>query len=120
MGTVPIAVGFIIKLGLGYCMISDLKITVLKRFHPDEVFGDDYPIEKLDWMGRCHMLGDGQEFTVHEVEMPEGFCSGAWTAIYPHIRMLAFGGNMPGTEEGIALGSCNDGLRPVVFKIDRV
>lgn len=58
-------------------MISDLKITVLKRFHSDEVFGEDYPIKKLDWMGRCHMLGDGQEFTVHEVEMPGEFCSGA-------------------------------------------
>jgi uncharacterized repeat protein (TIGR04076 family) len=93
---------------------------VLRRFHPDEVFGDNYPIEKLDCMGKCYMLEDGQEFTVHEVEMPEGFCSGACTAIYPHIRMLAFGGNMPGTEEGLALGSCNDGLRPVVFKIERV
>ncbi len=30
-------------------MISDLKVTVLRRFHPDEVFGDDYPIKKLDY-----------------------------------------------------------------------
>ena len=100
-------------------MISDLIITVLRRFHPDDVFGEDYPIKKLDWMRQCHVVEDGQEFIVHEMEMPEGFCSGAWTAIYPHLRMLAFGGNMPGTEEGIALGSCNDGLRPVVFKIER-
>ena len=101
-------------------MISDLKITVLRRFHPDEVFGDDYPIEKQEWMGVCHMLEDGQEFIVREGDMPEGFCSGAWVAIYPHIRMLTLGGNMPGTKEGIALGSCNDGLRPVVFKIERI
>ena len=101
-------------------MISDLKITVLRRFHPDEVFGDDYPIEKQEWMGVCHILEDGQEFIVREGDMPEGFCSGAWVAIYPHIRMLTLGGNMPGTKEGIALGSCNDGLRPVVFKIERI
>ena len=101
-------------------MISDLKITVLRRFHPDEVFGDDYPIEKQEWMGACHVLEDGQEFIVKEGEMPEGFCSGAWVAIYSHIRMLTMGGNMPGTKEGIALGSCNDGLRPVVFKIERI
>ena len=100
-------------------MISDLKITVLRRFHPDEVFGDDYPIEKQEWMGPCYMLDEGDEFIVKEGEMPEGFCSGAWVAIYPHVRMLTMGGNMPGTEEGIALGSCNDGLRPVVFKIER-
>ena len=101
-------------------MISDLKITVLRRFHPDEVFDDDYPIEKQEWMGVCHMLEDGQEFIVKKGEIPEGFCSGAWVAIYPHVRMLIMGGNMPGTEEGIALGSCNDGLRPVVFKIERI
>jgi len=94
-------------------MISDLKITVLRRFHPDDVFGEDYPIKKLDWMSQCHVVEDGQEFIVHEMEMPEGFCSGAWT------RARAFGGNMLGTEKGIALGSCNDGLRPVVFKIER-
>ncbi len=70
-------------------MISDLKITVLRRFHPDDVFGEDYPIKKLDWMRQCHVVEDGQEFIVHEMEMPEGFCSGAWTAIYPHLRARA-------------------------------
>ena len=101
-------------------MIPDLRITVLRVFHPDEVFGDDYPIEKQDWMGPCYMHNKGDEFIVHEGEMPGGFCSGAWVAIYPHVRMLLMGGNMPGTKAGIALGSCNDGLRPVVFKIERV
>ena len=101
-------------------MVSDLKITVLRVFHPDEVFGEDYPIEKKDWMGPCYIHDEGQEYIVRNGEMPAGFCSAAWTAIYPHIRLLVMGGNMPGTEPGIALGSCNDGLRPVVFKIERI
>jgi uncharacterized repeat protein (TIGR04076 family) len=62
----------------------------------------------------------GQEFIVLDGEKPDGFCSSAWVAIYPHVRLLLMGGNMPGTEEGLALGSCNDGLRPVVFKIERI
>lgn len=101
-------------------MLPEIKITVLRRFHPDEVFGDDYPIEKQDWMGKCYMIEDRQEFTVKDGDMPEGFCSSAWTAIYPHLRMLIFGGDMPGTEPGIAIGACSDGLRPVVFKIERM
>jgi uncharacterized repeat protein (TIGR04076 family) len=96
-----------------------LKITVLRRFHPDEVF-EEYPIKKQDWMAQCGWFEDGQEIEVEKLKVPEGFCSGAWTAIYPHLRMLAFGGNMPVTEDGIAIGCCNDGLRPVVFKIERV
>ena len=101
-------------------MVFDLKITVLRVFHPDEVFGEDYPIEKQDWMGPCYIHEERQEYVVRDSEMPEGFCSGAWVAIYPHVRRLLMGGNMPGTEPGIALGSCNDGLRPVVFKIERL
>jgi len=101
-------------------MVSDLKITVLKVFHPDEVFGDNYPIKKQDWMGPCYIHREEQEFLVKGGEKPEGFCSGAWVAIYPHIRLLVMGGDMPGVEPGLALGSCNDGLRPVVFKIERV
>jgi uncharacterized repeat protein (TIGR04076 family) len=100
-------------------MIPDFRITVLRRFHPDEVFGESYPIEKQDWMNKCDMLENGQEFIVHEMEMPEGFCSGAWTTSYPHLRMLAFRGNMSGTEEGLAFVSCNDGLSPVLLKIVR-
>ena len=101
-------------------MVSDLKITVLRVFHPDEVYGMDYPIEKQDWMGPCYMHEAGQEFIVREGGLPEGFCSGAWVAIYPHIRLLMMGGDMPGTKPGVALGSCNDGLRPVIFKIERI
>jgi len=101
-------------------MVSDLKITVLRVFHPDEVYGMDYPIEKQDWMGPCYMHEVGQEFIVREGEIPKGFCIGAWVAIYAHIRLLMMGGNMPGTRPGIALGSCNDGLRPVIFKIERI
>jgi len=101
-------------------MVADLRIRVLRVFHPDEVFGDDYPIEKQDWMGPCYMHTVGQEFLLCDGEKPEGFCSGAWVAIYPHIRLLVMVGNMPGAREGFALGSCNDGLRPVVFQIERV
>ena len=84
-------------------MVSDLKITVLRVFHPDEVFGMDYPIEKQDWMGSCYMHEVGQEFIVREGELPEGFCSGAWVAIYPHIRLLMMGGNMRArtSEKGV-------------------
>jgi uncharacterized repeat protein (TIGR04076 family) len=100
-------------------MVHDLKITVLRVFHPDEVYGDNYPIQKQDWMGPCYIHKQGQTYKVHEGEKPENFCSAAWAAIYPHIRLLMMGGNMPGREQGIALGSCNDGLRPVVFKLER-
>ncbi|UCH37510.1 MAG: TIGR04076 family protein [Candidatus Bathyarchaeota archaeon] len=53
--------------------------------------------------------------------MPEGFCTSAWNSIYGSIRTLSFGGNFPWFKEnGIAINCCIDGLRPVIFKLERV
>jgi len=53
--------------------------------------------------------------------MPEGFCTSAWNDIYPSVRVLAFGGNAPWyKEKGVAVECCTDGLRPVIFKLERI
>ncbi len=50
-----------------------LKITVLRRFAPDEVF-DKAPIG-VGELGKCSVFEDDQEFIVGEGgSMPEGFC----------------------------------------------
>jgi len=99
-----------------------VKITVLKRLHPSEVF-ETSPVTPLEPLGACEVFRDGQEFIVdaEEGEMPEDFCSAAWHSIYCNIRTLAFGGNLPWYEEkGVAINCCPDGLRPVIFKLQRV
>ena len=55
---------------------------------------------------------------------PEGFCDEAWKAIYQYVFALAHGVRdlfyfsdwirVP----GMAVVSCNDGLRPVIFKLE--
>ncbi|RJS89401.1 TIGR04076 family protein [Candidatus Bathyarchaeota archaeon] len=53
--------------------------------------------------------------------MPEGFCSWAWDDISKVVNVLRFGGNFPWfEEEGISINCCTDGLRPVIFKIERI
>jgi uncharacterized repeat protein (TIGR04076 family) len=53
--------------------------------------------------------------------MPEGFCASAWNAVYTAVRTLSFGGNLPWyRERGVAVECCTDGLRPVVFKLERI
>ena len=98
-----------------------LKITVLKRTDPSELF-EKLPVNKKDWMVPCGVYKDGQEIIVGEnLRMPEGFCQSAWLAIYPNIRTLGFGGNLPYFDEkGIAITCCTDGMRPVIFKIERI
>jgi uncharacterized repeat protein (TIGR04076 family) len=101
--------------------VHRVKITVLKRFDPSEVF-EKSPVTPVAQLGACELFRDGQEFIVGEdLKMPEGFCNSAWVSIYGNVRLLGFGGNLPWfKEKGVAVNCCIDGLRPVVFKLERV
>ena len=98
------------------------KITVLKTTF-DKELADEYGIEGL---GPCPFLKVGQVFYA-DWECPEGFCNEAWKAIYQYVFTLANGGAMNEPfyygdwvkEPGVAICSCNDGIRPVIFKIER-
>jgi uncharacterized repeat protein (TIGR04076 family) len=99
---------------------NKLKITVLKRQDPDEIF-ETLPVARKEWMVPCGVYEDGQEFVVENMRMPEGFCGSAWQTIYPNVRILGFGGNLPYfDEEGVSVTCCADGVRPVIFKIERI
>lgn len=101
--------------------VRHVKVTVLKRFHPKDVF-EKSPATPIDPLGECHLFKDGQEFTSRGGAMPEGFpCTTAWLTLYLSVRVLSFGGDMPWfKEKGISIVCCSDGLRPVVFKVERM
>lgn len=100
--------------------INKVKITVLKRFSPSEVF-ESSPVTPTEPLEACELYEDGQEFIVEDLKMPEGFCGAAWHAIYGNLRTLAFGGDLPWyKEKGTAVNCCIDGLRPVIFKLERI
>lgn len=101
-------------------MMKKCKITVLKRTF-DKELADEYGAEGL---GACPMLKEGQVFYA-DWECPEGFCNEAWKAIYQYVFTLAHGGAKELfyygdwiRKPGVAICSCNDGLRPVIFKIE--
>lgn len=99
--------------------LQKVKITVLKRFSPSEVFPES-PVTPVGPMEACELLRDRQEFIVENLQMPKGFCTSAWVSIYGNVRLLAFGGNLPWFKEtGVAINCCSDGLRPVIFKLER-
>lgn len=96
------------------------KITVLKRNFEEEL-AKEYGVEGLT---ACPLLKEGQEFYA-DWECPKGFCNEAWKAIYQYVFALShcaddlfyYGDWIK--EKGVAICSCNDGLRPVIFKIER-
>ena len=103
--------------------MNKCKITVLKTLFYEDL-AKEYGAEGL---GLCPRHKEGDVF-YGDSAMPEGFCGEAWKAIYQYVFALAHGSGKNGglfyfntwiRKPGIAICSCNDGLRPVIFKIEQ-
>jgi uncharacterized repeat protein (TIGR04076 family) len=100
--------------------MKKVKITVLKTTL-DEELANEYGAEGLT---ACPMMKEGQVFYA-DYAKPEGFCDEAWKAIYQYVFALAHGAGKEVfyygdwiRKPGVAICSCNDGLRPVIFKLE--
>ena len=100
------------------------KITVLRReFYQD--LADEY-LADLN-IGKCNLFQDGQEFIVDQRDfwkmMNGGFCAEAWDSISRYVYAALQGGSiMKGwtKDEKMMITCCNDGARPVIFKLERI
>lgn len=100
--------------------MNKVKITVLKTTL-DEDLAKEYGAENLT---ACPMLKAGQVFYA-DYAKPDGLCDEAWKAIYQYVFALAHGAGRDTfyygdwiKKPGVAICSCNDGLRPVIFKLE--
>ena len=103
-------------------MTNKLKITVLKKFYSKDVFGHDFTFPNGYVVKDCERVQEGQEFFVKDdLSKPEGFCDWAWVDIYRDVAILAMGGTFAGGDlEGTKYSCCSDGIKPVVFFIERI
>ena len=100
--------------------MKQVKITVLKTTL-DRELAAEYGVEGLK---ACPMLKEGQVFYA-DYAKPDGLCDEAWKAIYQYVFALAHGAGAGLfyhgdwiRKPGVAICSCNDGLRPVIFKLE--
>lgn len=101
--------------------MNKVKITVLKTTF-DEELAKEYGV---DGLSTCPFHKPGQVFYA-DYARPDGFCDEAWKAIYQYVFAMAHGapeglwyfGDWIKTP-GVAIVSCNDGLRPVIFKLEK-
>ncbi len=96
------------------------RIEVIKT-HFDEELAARFGCPNL---GHCfkHKVGD---VFYTDYKKPDGFCDEAWKAIYQYVFAIfhnsdAFYEDRWLQQKDLAICSCNDGLRPVIFKIDAV
>lgn len=100
--------------------MNKVKITVLKTTL-DKELALEYGAEGL---GKCPMHKEGQVFYA-DYAKPDNFCNEAWKAIYQYVFALSHGAGNDVfyygdwiRKPGVAICSCNDGLRPVIFKLE--
>ena len=87
------------------------KITVLKKSFHKELY-QQYPYGEAKSCGRFE---EGQQFfTTNPWDPPEGFCHWAWADLRAIIHSLHAG------NPTVMIASCTDGLRPVLFKLERM
>lgn len=96
--------------------IAKVKISVLRKIDTGDIrkdYGDN--------IGECEEFKVGDEFISEGLAMPNGFCPWAWADIQRDVVHLALQGDFPWMKEkGKTIACCTDGLRPVVFKLERL
>lgn len=101
-------------------IMKRVKITILKTMLNKELV-EEYGVEGLTV---CPMMKEGQVFYA-DYAKPDNFCDEAWKAIYQYVFALAHGAGKEVfyygdwiRKPGVAICSCNDGLRPVIMKLE--
>lgn len=97
---------------------SDVKITVVGTCETGELF-KKHAIDSVTPL--CTRVKVGEEFISKGMQMPEKFCSWAWADIQRDVVHLSLGGDFPWIrQKGVMISCCTDGLRPVIFKLERL
>lgn len=99
-----------------------IKITVLKTDYAQEL-ARQYGAAEIT--GPCALHWVGQEIYCQRHYQPAEICGEAWKAMQHYVYALYHGADMPLGKDwmrtpGVAVVTCNDGLRPVTFKLERV
>ncbi len=104
-------------------MMNKTRITVLKRTHQPDLI-KEYGYEGF---GPCETMKEGMTWETNSCAKPDGLCDEAWKAMHHYVFTLghnkgseAFFDNTWVRTPGVAICSCNDGLRPVIFKIEAI
>ena len=93
--------------------------TILKTTLQEDL-AKEYGVEGLSI---CPFMNEGQVYYA-DYAKPDGFCDEAWKSIYQYVFALAHGVSENWyyndwiKTPGIAIVSCNDGLRPVIMKLE--
>jgi len=99
----------------------NVRVTVIRKLDLSEVHGAENVGQARNFAPTCSAFNVGDSFVIERGPHPEGFCLQAFNDIYPWINAIRWGASFPWMEEeGTMVACCTDGLRPVVFRLERI
>lgn len=98
--------------------MKKVRITVMEKTF-NEKYVQEYGVENI---GPCPLLEEGQTFLT-TFEKPADFCEEAWSALQKYVFALSAGADnffdhRWTKDDRKLIVCCNDGLRPVIFKLE--
>ena len=100
--------------------MKDIKITVVASLLMEDLIAE----YGAPGIGLCTRHKVGDSYIAPGDKAPEGFCEEAWKSIGHFAFAMAHGVEVfwPQwiSKPHLAIASCNDGLRPVVFKLETI
>ncbi|MFX1284205.1 MAG: TIGR04076 family protein [Promethearchaeota archaeon] len=101
--------------------MTTIKITVIKKFSPEEIFGQEIIRHSTGKAIPICSMEEGKEYFVEsEYEMPDDFCPRFWYDTHDIITMFICGGDFEYPKPNVTYVPCRDGVRPVIFKIEKI
>jgi uncharacterized repeat protein (TIGR04076 family) len=97
------------------------KITVLKTLYHEDL-ALEYRRPDVH-RGPCPFFVEGREFYTREMEKPEGFnCDWAWNDLHKIVLGMMTRASYAQwmKDPNTFIACCTDGVKPVVFKVERV
>ena len=100
--------------------IVDVKITVLETTFNKEL-AEKYGVPNL---GRCPVNQPGKVYISKEGLKPDDLCDDAWESFGRFVFAMSRGVREYFPDwikvPGVTINCCNDGIRPVVFKLEAI
>jgi len=104
--------------------MSKGRITVLRKAAQQEAAAESAPLgPEARQVLACETFEHGQTFIIGSTdEPPEGFCAWAWADIHQDLVRILNGENGAAVVDRTAatIASCSDGVRPVLFRLERI
>lgn len=100
--------------------MKKVKITVLKKTFNEEL-AKEYGCPGIK---PCPVFTEGQVFISEGARKPQGMCEESWASFGKYVFALATGSDLFWEDwidkKHLCINSCNDGLRPVIFKLEPI